>query len=163
MPTPADSASELHELLLTRLIDAPPAALFRAWTDPAVIRQWFTPPPFTVSHAEADVRVGGSHLVVMRGPDGTEYPNRGVYLEVVPDAKLVFTDAYTSAWVPSAKPFMTVTLTFAAEGAGTRYTARVLHWSAADREAHEQMGFRQGWGTATDQLQALLQPSARRA
>lgn len=94
----------------------------------------------------------------MRGPDGTEYPNRGIYLEVVPNERLVFTDAYVSAWTPSEKPFMTVILTFEDAGDGkTRYTARVRHWTVADREAHEKMGFHQGWGIATSQLEATAQ------
>ena len=66
------------------------------------------------------------------------------------------TDAYTEAWVPSAKPFMTVILTFADEAAGTRYTARVRHWTVADRDAHEAMGFHAGWGLCADQLAALV-------
>jgi uncharacterized protein YndB with AHSA1/START domain len=82
-------------------------------------------------------------------------PNRGVFLEVAPNERLVFTDAYASAWEPSPKPFMTVILTFEDEGSGTRYTARVRHWTAADREAHEKMGFHEGWGRATDQLAML--------
>jgi uncharacterized protein YndB with AHSA1/START domain len=68
----------------------------------------------------------------------------------------VFTDAYTTAWQPSDKPFMTVILTFEDEGGKTRYTARVHHWTVADREAHEQRGFHTGWGQATDQLAALV-------
>ena len=91
----------------------------------------------------------------MCGPDGTEMPNRGVYLDVVKNERLVFTDAYTTAWEPSQKPFMTVILTFEDEGGKTRYTARVRHWTVADREAHEKMGFHQGWGIATDQLATL--------
>ena len=67
------------------------------------------------------------------------------------------TDAYTRAWEPSAQPFMTVILTFENIGGKTRYTARVRHWSAADRERHEQMGFHQGWGQCADQLAELLQ------
>ena len=145
-----------RELVLTRVINAPREKLFRAWTEPELIKQWFTPPPFTVTAVETDVRPGGASLVVMRGPDGVEYPNRGVYLEVVRNERLVFTDAYTSAWTPSEKPFMTGCLTFEDVGGSTRYTARVLHWTVADREAHEKMGFHQGWGQATDQLAALV-------
>ena len=91
----------------------------------------------------------------MRGPDGQDMPNRGIYLEVVPNERLVFTDAFTEAWQPSAKPFMTVILTFEPQGAKTLYTARVRHWTVEDREAHEKMGFHQGWGICTDQLAAL--------
>ncbi len=144
-----------RELVLTRLIDAPRAALYRAWTEPELIKQWFVPKPWSIAAAETDVRAGGSSLIVMRDPEGTEYPNRGIYLEVVPNEKLVFTDAYTSAWKPSDKPFMTVTVTFEEEAGKTRYTARARHWTVADREQHEQMGFHVGWGICADQLAAL--------
>ena len=150
MSTPSPAAD--RELVITRLIDAPPEKVFRAWTTPELLVQWFTPKPWQTVRAEADVRPGGSSLIVMRGPDGTEFPNRGVYLEVIPNEKLVFTDAYTEAWKPSEKPFVTCILTFEDEGGKTRYTARVVHWTVADREAHEKMGFLEGWGKATDQL-----------
>jgi uncharacterized protein YndB with AHSA1/START domain len=153
--TNATPASD-RDLVLTRLIDAPREKLFRAWTDPALLRQWFAPLPWTTPVAELDVRPGGANLIVMRGPDGNEFPNRGVYLEVVENERLVFTDAYTTAWVPSEKPFMTVIVSFADEGGKTRYTALVRHWTVADREAHEKMGFHQGWGQCTDQLASLV-------
>ena len=127
------------------------------WTNAELLKQWFAPLPYTTPVAELDVRPGGANLVVMRSPDGKDLPNRGVYLEVVENERLVFTDAYTKAWEPSQKPFMTVILTFEDEGGGkTRYTARVRHWTVADREAHEKMGFHGGWGLCTDQLAALV-------
>ena len=145
-----------RELVLTRLIDVPREKLWRCWTEPKLMLQWFTPAPWKTIHAETDVRPGGSSYVVMQGPDGTEMPNRGVYLEVIKNEKLVFTDAYTSAWEPSAKPFMTLILTFEDLGGGkTRYTARARHWTEADRESHEKMGFHEGWGRCTDQLAEL--------
>jgi uncharacterized protein YndB with AHSA1/START domain len=144
-----------RELVLTRLMDAPREKLYQAWTDAELLKQWFAPNPWTTPHAELDVRPGGASLVVMRSPDGNDMPCTGVYLEVVPNQQLVFTDAYTSAWQPSQKPFMTVILTFEDEGGKTRYTARVRHWTVADREAHEKMGFHQGWGQCADQLAAL--------
>jgi uncharacterized protein YndB with AHSA1/START domain len=145
-----------RELVLTRLINAPRANVYRAWTDPELLKQWFAPKPYTTPIVEIDVRPGGSAYFVMRGPDGKDLPNRGVYLEVVPNEKLVSTDAYVKAWEPSEKPFMTLILTFEDEGGKTRYTARVRHWSLADREAHEKMGFHEGWGLCTDQLEALV-------
>ena len=151
---PATSAD--RELVLTRLIDAPREKVFRAWTDPEILKQWFAPLPWTTPSAELDVRPGGSNLVVMRSPEGTDFPNPGVYLEVVPNERLVITDAYTSAWQPSEKPFMTVILTFEDEGGKTRYTARALHWTVEDREAHEKMGFHEGWGQCADQLAAVV-------
>jgi uncharacterized protein YndB with AHSA1/START domain len=154
--TPADPSTESRELVLVRLIDAPPEKVYRAWTDPALLKQWFTPKPWTAASAELDVRPGGANLIVMRSPEGDEFPNRGVYLEVVPNKRLVMTDAYTTAWEPSDKAFMTAILTFENESGKTRYTARVLHWSAADRKAHEEMGFHEGWSKATDQLAELV-------
>ena len=146
-----------RELVLCRIIDAPRAAVYRGWTNPELMKEWFAPKPWTIARAETDVRPGGKSFVVMKSPEGQEFPNAGVYLEVVPNEKIVFTDAYTEAWQPSEKPFMTVTLTFEDAGEGkTRYTARVRHWSAADREQHEKMGFHDGWGRCTDQLEALL-------
>jgi uncharacterized protein YndB with AHSA1/START domain len=145
-----------RELVLTRIIDAPREKVFKAWTDPELLKQWFAPAPWTTPFAEMDVRPGGASLIVMRGPDGNEFPNRGVYLEVVENERLVFTDAYTQAWEPSEKPFMTAILTFEDESGKTKYTARVRHWTAADREAHENMGFHQGWGQCADQLAALV-------
>ncbi len=145
-----------RELVLSRLIDAPRETVFKAWTDPALLKQWFAPRPYTTPVAELDVRPGGANLIVMRDPAGHEFPNRGVYLEIVENERLVFTDAYAAAWEPSEKPFMTVILTFEDEGGKTRYTARVRHWTVADREAHEKMGFHEGWGQCADQLAALV-------
>jgi uncharacterized protein YndB with AHSA1/START domain len=152
----AVTPSSDRELVLTRLIDAPRAAVFRAWTDPDLLKRWFAPHPYTTPVAELDVQPGGASLVVMRSPEGQEMPNRGVYLDVVENERLVFTDAYTHAWEPSQKPFMTVVLTFEDEDGKTRYTARVRHWTEADREAHEAMGFHEGWGRCADQLAALV-------
>ena len=91
----------------------------------------------------------------MQGPEGQEVPNYGVFLEVVPNEKLVFTDAFVRAWEPSEKPFMVATVTFADEAGKTRYVATARHWSVEDRKAHEAMGFHEGWGKTADQLEAL--------
>ena len=149
-------ADDERDLVLTRLIDAPREQVYRAWTDPELLTQWFAPQPWSTPHAELDVRPGGASCIVMRSPEGQDFPNHGVYLEVVENERLVFTDAYRSAWVPSEKPFMTVVLTFEDEGGKTRYTARVRHWSLEDRAEHERMGFHEGWGQCTEQLEALV-------
>jgi len=147
-----------RELIISRVLNASREKLYRCWTKPELIVQWFTPPPWKTVRAVVDVRAGGSSCITMQSPDGKEFPNCGVYLEVVPNERLVFTDAFASAWAPSEKPFMTGMLTFEDAGNGkTKYTARVRHWTVADREAHEKMGFHTGWGTATDQLEALAQ------
>ena len=158
MGTAVEIAPETdRDLVLCRILDARPAQVYRAWTEADLLVRWFAPRPYRTSRAELDVRSGGRSLVVMQTPDGTEMPNRGVYLDVVENERLVFTDAFAEAWTPSDKPFMEVELTFAAEndGAQTRYTARVRHWSVADWEMHEQMGFHQGWSLCADQLEAV--------
>src|ERR1700704_6845979 len=99
MTAPAEAVpTSDRELVLTRIIDAPPAKLFRAWTDPTLLKQWFAPLPYTTPVAELDVRPGGSAFIVMRGPDGKDLPHHGVYLDVVPDQRLVSTDPYVKAW-----------------------------------------------------------------
>jgi uncharacterized protein YndB with AHSA1/START domain len=146
-----------NELVLTRLIDAPREKLFRCWTEPSLLKRWFAPAPVTTPIAEVDLRVGGANLIVMRAPDGQEIPCPGTYLEIVPNEKLVITDAYTGGWMPKAsgKPFMTAIITFADEDGQTRYTARVRHWTKEDYDTHVKMGFHEGWGQCADQLAAL--------
>ena len=89
-----------RELVLERVLNAPREKLYRCWTEPALVVQWFTPPPFKTIKAVMDVRAGGASCITMQAPDGTEIPNPGIYLEVVPNEKLVFTDAFSSAWAP---------------------------------------------------------------
>ena len=101
-----------RELVLERIFDAPREKVYRAWTEPKLLKQWFVPRPWTISGVSLDVRPGGSSLIVMRDPDGKDYPNPGVFLEVVKNERLVMTDAFTSAWEPSEKPFMTAIVTF---------------------------------------------------
>ena len=151
------TSAEGRDLILVREFDAAPEKVYRAWTEPKLLTQWFTLASWKAAQAELDVRAGGSSLITMRGPDGAEFPNRDVYLEVVPNKKLVLTDAYTSAWVPSEQPFMTVILTFdELPGGRTQYTARVSHWSVADREKHEEMGFHQNWPIAAERMAAVV-------
>ena len=153
--TQSTAAANDRELVLTRLIDAPREKLFQCWTRPELMKQWFAPLPWTLSDVEVDLRAGGNSKIVMRSPEGQEYPNLGVYLEVVENEKIVFTDAFAEAWEPSEKPFFTGIITFEDEGGKTRYTAVARHWTAEDRKAHEDMGFHEGWGQCADQLAEL--------
>ncbi len=150
------TAAAEHDLVLTRIIDAPREKLYRAWTEAELLKQWFAPRPYTTPVVEIDPRTGGNSFVLMRSPEGQDMPLHGVYLEVVRNERIVFTDAYKKAWEPSEKPFFTGIITFEDLGGGkTRYTARARHWTGADREAHEKMGFHEGWGQCADQLAAL--------
>jgi hypothetical protein len=81
-PVTPTTASE-RDLVITRIINAPPEQVFHAWTDPDLLKQWFAPHPWTTPVAATDVCPGDASLIVMRSPDGNEFPNRGVYLDVV--------------------------------------------------------------------------------
>jgi uncharacterized protein YndB with AHSA1/START domain len=83
-----------RELVIQRVLQAPREKLFRCWTTPELITQWFTPPPWKTVAAVMDVGPGGASCVTMQSPEGQEFPNRGLYLEVVPNERLVFTDAF---------------------------------------------------------------------
>ncbi|MFC3167704.1 SRPBCC family protein [Paracoccus fontiphilus] len=145
-----------NELVLDRVLDAPRAALWRCWTEPALLERWFCPKPWYVTHAVLDLRPGGAFSTTMHGPDGEEFPNTGVFLEVVLGERLVFTDAFAPGWSPSGKPFMTAHVSFEDAGASrTRYVARALHWTPEARAEHEAMGFHSGWNAAADQLEQL--------
>lgn len=150
-----DTIDTSRDLVLTRLIDASPEALYRCWTEPSLMTQWFAPKPWSTPRAELDLRVGGANVVVMADPDGNEFPNPGQYLEIVPNKRLVFTDAFVGDWKPSEKPFFTCVLTFEKEGDKTRYTAVARHWTVEEKEAHEKMGFHEGWGLCAAQMEEL--------
>ena len=74
-----------RDLVLTRLIDASPEAVYRCWTEPALMTQWFAPKPWSTPRATVDLRVGGGNVVVMADEAGNEYHNPGQYLEIVPN------------------------------------------------------------------------------
>ena len=144
-----------RDLVLTRVLNAPRDEVFQCWTQPDLIKQWFAPKPWTTPKVEMDLRPGGGNVFTMADENGTEYPNPGQYLEIVPNEKLVFTDAFTAGWETSEKPFFVGVLTFEDEGGKTRYTARARHWNAEDMESHKKMGFEEGWGICADQLEEV--------
>ncbi len=143
------------DLVLDRVVDVPPALVWRAWTEPKLLTQWFTPHPWTTPHAEMDLWPGGKFRTIMRSPEGEEHDNTGCFLEVVPGRRLAFTDALGPGFRPLGTGFMTAFIDITAEGSGTRYVATALHADEAGRKTHEEMGFMSGWGTALDQLVAL--------
>lgn len=150
------------DLVLERRIAASPATVWRCWTEPELLMQWFCPKPWKVTKAVIDLRPGGRFFTRMEGPDGEapgndirEMDNEGCFLDVVTRQRLVFTDALAGGWRPNPRTFMTAIVTFAPEGGGTAYRAVALHADPEARETHENMGFHDGWGTAADQLEAL--------
>jgi len=144
----------LHELSITRTIDAPPETVYRVWTQR--LGEWWAPRPYATPVVELDLRPGGRGLMVMEAPDGTRFPNEGIFLDIVPNRQIVFTNAFTAGWVPQ-DPFMVVIITFEPEGSGTRYTARVRHWSEEALRRHEAMGFQEGWSIVAGQLAEIAE------
>lgn len=146
-----------RELVLVRETDVPREKLYAGWTTAELYPKWFCPKPWYVTDVKLDVRTGGSSSMTMCGPDGERFPHTGVYLEVVPNEKIVFTDAYGPGWEPSPNPFFTGIVTFETLPNGkTRYTARALHWTKENCEKHAAMGFHEGWAAAFDQLVELM-------
>jgi uncharacterized protein YndB with AHSA1/START domain len=154
MTASSGAAADTRDLIITRTLRAPRAALWRAWTEPALLKEWWCPKPWTTEVIALDVRPGGAFHTTMRGPDGGVSDNPGSFLEVVPQSRLVFTSLLTAGWRPH-KPWMSFTaiITMADEGAGSRYVAQVMHLDDATREQHLQMGFFEGWNTAINQLE----------
>ena len=155
------NADPKFDLVLERVVDVPANLVWKAWTEPEHVKKWFTPAPWKTVDCEIDLRPGGMFQVVMRSPDGQEFPNLGCYLEIVPNRRLAWTNALMPGFRPAASvggeehaPFR-FTAIIEAQGARTKYTATVIHGDEESRSKHEQMGFHQGWSAALDQLIAL--------
>ena len=144
------------DLKLERVVDVAPEKVWKAWTDPEHLVKWFTPAPWKTIACEIDLRPGGIFSATMQSPDGQVIPpTPGCYLEVVPNRRLVFTDALGPGYRPAKESFMTAMVILQPEAAGTRYIAIAKHVDEAKKKSHEDMGFADGWGKALDQLVAL--------
>ncbi|KAA0235862.1 MAG: hypothetical protein JJLCMIEE_02065 [Acidimicrobiales bacterium] len=142
------------DLVLERDIDVPPELVWRCWTEPQHLMQWFTPKPYETVDAEMDVRPGGIFRVVMRSPEGEDMDQgAGCYLEVVTNRRLVWTGALGPGFRPTDGDFpFTAIITMEPSASGTRYRAVAVHGSPELKARHEEMGFHDGWGAALDQL-----------
>lgn len=162
--TPTDDVDPKLDLVLERHIpDVSPDLLWRAWTEPDQLMQWFAPRPWTTVACEIDLRPGGVFSATMRSPEGEDMKGApGCYLEVVEERRLVWTDALGPGYRPNPSPFMTAIITMAPAGSGTSYRALVRHHDEAARQTHEEMGFFTGWATVLDQLVAHARGLPRR-
>ena len=159
--THADSAAEAAtpEFTLTRFFDAPRDLVFRVWTDPKYVALWWGMEGGTNPVCELDVRQGGRWRIHMRTPDGTVYPNGGVYLEVVENERIVSTDISdpdSPAWRGSPPGDRVNVATFADEGSGTRVTLRVEFKSVKDRDFFLRAGVKDGIARSLDRLARVL-------
>ncbi len=155
------------DLVLERIVDVPKEAIWAAWTTPELLKPWFCPLPWKTIECEIDLRAGGIFRTVMQSPEGQQFDNVGCYLDIVPNQKLVWTNALKPDFRPAkqtlANPdhpceefMMTAMISLETVATGTKYNARVMHAHAEARIQHEKMGFEQGWGICLDQLIAMI-------
>ena len=139
----------------SRGFDAPREVVFRAWTDAAQLAQWWGPKGFTDPVCEIDARVGGALRIHMRGPDGSIYPMKGAFREIVPPERLAFTNiALDDAGRHILEGFTTVT--FADDGGKTRMTLHTRARAVVDQAVGHLQGMEMGWTMSIDKLEAML-------
>ena len=173
MKTKTNESHETHspfnpklDLTFERIVDVPKELVWRAWTEPTLLKQWFCPLPWKTIDAEMDLRPGGMFRTTMQSPEGREFPGASCYLEVIPNEKLVWTNALLPGYRPAlatascgaddADFKFTAIITMADHAGGTRYRATVIHADEAGCQQHAAMGFETGWGAAFDQLLAMV-------
>jgi uncharacterized protein YndB with AHSA1/START domain len=146
------------ELSIERYINATPETVWKVWTER--LPEWWCPKPWTTELIEQDLRPGGRTALIMRGPSGEKHEQEGIILEVVPQRRVMFTDAFKVGWVPQ-KAFMVGFFEMTPEKNGTRYRAGARHWDEASMRQHEQMGFIAGWSKVAEQLAELAEAQQR--
>jgi uncharacterized protein YndB with AHSA1/START domain len=153
------------DLTVERIIRAPRAAVWRAWTDPSRFEKWWVPAPALCRVDRLDVRPGGA-LVTRLSDDGVEFVPHldATYLVVDELRRIVFTNAIDSAWRPTnpAPIAMTAEITFDDHPDGTDYRIIVRHGDPAARARHEALGFFEGWGSVTEQLAVAVEGGGTR-
>lgn len=155
------------DLMLERIVDVPRELVWQAWTTPEKLMPWFCPLPWRTVECEIDLRVGGKFYTVMQSPEGQKFPGTSCYLELVKHERITWTNALEPGFRPAkqletspghecAEFLMTATIMLEVHGKGTKYTVLVQHQSVEARIAHANMGFEEGWGTALDQMVAMI-------
>lgn len=140
---------EERVVIVRRTIRAPAALLFAAYSRPEHLKRWYGPGPYPVTFAEVDFRVGGQLKMIMTGPDGKEGPPfGGIYLEIVPDERIV----YENGFLIEGAERMIVTITFTERGEGTEVVVHTRFLSDESYRYHVEVGFAQGTGMGLDQL-----------
>jgi len=149
------------DLTISRIIKAPRASVWKAWSDPRSFEQWWIPEPVLCRVVDMDLRAGGAFQTLMSEAGGDFGPHlNACFLDVVEGERIVFTNALLGGWRPAAQPFMTAVITLADHDEGTEYHSHVMHKDSADRNMHAEMGFHDGWGTVIEQLAKRLERQA---
>jgi uncharacterized protein YndB with AHSA1/START domain len=143
-------------MTLTRVFDAPRELVWRAWTDPKHLAQWFGPKQFTSSVPQLDVRIGGALRIVMRGPDGNDYPMKGTFLEVVPSERLVFSNIAVDKDGNHLLEGET-TVTLSEQGGETKLTLRTYAKGLVPIAPQMLAGMEAGWSQSFEKLQELVE------
>lgn len=140
-------------LRLERVLDAPASLVFACWTQKQHMQRWWGPGGFTNPVCEMDVRVGGTWRIVMRAPDGTEYPCGGEYLEIVPNERLVFTNNATDTANKHVLEGLT-SVTFVEQNGKTRMTVSTSATAVVADAVKYLLGMEMGWTQSLERLEA---------
>jgi uncharacterized protein YndB with AHSA1/START domain len=152
------------DLILERIIAIKPELVWRCWTEPELLVQWFCPRPWQTIACEIDLIPGGQFKTTMQGPEGQTIPNCGTFLEIIPNRKLVWTSALLPGFRPHPKIVgeanfaefvFSAMIVLEPHPTGCKYTAIVIHPDEESCNKHQAMGFHQGWSIALDQLIAV--------
>jgi uncharacterized protein YndB with AHSA1/START domain len=144
-----------RELIITRVFNAPRELVFKAWTDPKQLAEWWGPKSFTNPVCEVDPKLGGALKIVMRAPGGGEYPMKGVFREIVPPSRLVFTNIAVDKDGNHIIEGLT-TVTFADEGGKTKLTLQTRGAAVVDYAVAYLNGMEAGWTQSLEKLEALV-------
>jgi len=155
------------DLVLHRNINVPKEKVWRALTEPELIKQWFCPKPWQTVECRVDLRPGGEFYTKMEGPDHEGHAGASCFLEIVPNEKLVWTCSLQPGYRPTPAPIadksscesilFTCIITLADTSGGTKYIAHVMHASPEQCLAHKNMGFYEGWGAALTQMVEVVE------
>jgi uncharacterized protein YndB with AHSA1/START domain len=139
-----------REIVLTRAFDAPRRLVFEAWTKPEHMKHWYGCRKVTLRVCEIDLRTGGAYRYVMRAPDGVDHTMQGVYREIVPPERLVYTEGYVTQGFASNEALVTVT--FTERDGKTTFTSTSVYPSLEDRDGHLNSGMETGAAETLDRL-----------
>jgi len=147
----SEQLEKMQELIASRVFDAPREMVFHAWTEAERLKRWWGPKGFTNPVCEVDARPGGAIRIHMRGPDGNVYPMTGVFQEIVPPERLVFT---SSALDEKGEPLFELlnTVTFADQGGKTKLTLHAMVSKVKPEAAQHLAGMDEGWNMSLDRL-----------